>query len=334
MGTPSVGGVGGDGGSVYVQCVQGASLAAYTQFNRKFMAQPGDRHRRECLHTADGKDLYLSVPPGTEIRSGNQNPGIANNELLSDMNVEGDVFKLASGGQGGCVTNRFNPSKGERKHVYLELKMIADAALTGFPNAGKSSLLRAMSRAIPKVGDYPFTTIRPMIGAVMYNDGSQVKVADLPGLIEGAHANRGMGHRFLRHIERTKVVVLVVDINGFQLKADEPLRSPLEMIVCLLKELALYQDVILNRSMMLLFNKIDTRGAEGRFHHTMEQLRKLDEHHELLHDCEHSHVILERAKEFCDNKMNNVYQVSAQNLTGLTKVKQDLHRMLIDNIRE
>lgn len=169
QGCPSAGGIGGSGGHVFVQCVKGASLRPYIERNnRRIIAEHGEHYKKGKLKMKAGRNAFIVVPPGTEIRS-------SNNILISDLNTDGDIIKIANGGDGGSSkTQDFNGVKGERKNIILELKTIADVALTGFPNAGKSSLLRMLSRARPKVGEYPFTTISPMVGSVFYTDGRQV----------------------------------------------------------------------------------------------------------------------------------------------------------------
>lgn len=169
QGCPSAGGIGGDGGHVFVKCMKGASLRPYTlRNNRRVIAEHGEHYQRGKIKMKPGRNAFIVVPPGTEIKS-------EKNKLISDLNSEGDIIKVAKGGSGGSSkTQDFNGLKGERQNITLELKTIADVALTGFPNAGKSSLLRMLSRARPKVGEYPFTTISPMVGSVFYTDGRQV----------------------------------------------------------------------------------------------------------------------------------------------------------------
>ena len=169
QGCLSAGGVGGKGGSVYIKCVKGASLGQYTLLrNRRVVAGHGSNYKKGRLKVISGQDAYVLVPPGTEVRSGN-------NVLITDLNKEEQIIKVANGGAAGSAkTTDFNGLRGESKNIVLELKTIADVALTGFPNAGKSSLLCALSRARPKVGNYPFTTIRPMVGSIFYSDSRQV----------------------------------------------------------------------------------------------------------------------------------------------------------------
>lgn len=147
----------------------------------------------------------------------------------------------------------------------MDLKLIADTGLVGFPNAGKSTLLKAISRANPKIASYAFTTIMPQIGTLEYEDYRQITMADLPGLIEGAHKNVGMGHQFLKHVERTKLLVLIIDIFGFQLSQNHTRRNCLENVYALNKELELYDATLLEKPSILLVNKMDTNGSEEEY---------------------------------------------------------------------
>ena len=150
--------------------------------------------------------------------------------------------------------------------------MIADLGLVGFPNAGKSTLLKAISKAKPKIASYPFTTIKPNLGHLGYKDGRIITMADLPGLIEGAHYNVGMGHRFLKHVERTKILLFVVDVQGFQLNPNSPKRSAFETIALLNRELELYKSDLLDKPAVCLINKMDTDGAKEELNRLEEQL--------------------------------------------------------------
>ena len=206
------------------------------------------------------RETRVVVPVGTEVT-------LAETGLkLADLDAEGDSVVLAYGGEGGSpLTNeRHNGLPGDGCTVLLELKSIADVGLVGFPNAGKSSVLGALSRARPKVADYPFTTVRPNVGVVQFPDLSVARVADIPGLIRGASENVGMGHAFLRHIERTRALLYVVDVDGFQLSARHPRESAIEAVVQLGRELSLYQPGLQARPALLAVNKIDLPGgAEG-----------------------------------------------------------------------
>lgn len=168
-------------------------------------------------------------------------------------------------GAGGCSGSNFIGTKGTIRNITLDLKIIADIGLVGFPNAGKSTLLKAISNARPKIASYPFTTIMPQIGVLEYSDYRQITVADLPGLIENAHKNIGMGHQFLKHVERTRLLMLIVDINGFQLSQKHRWRNCLENVYSLNKELELYDATLLEKPSILLVNKMDLDGSIDKF---------------------------------------------------------------------
>jgi len=319
QGCASSGGLGGNGGHVYIKCLKGSSLTTYaTLQNRRIIAGHGGHHIKSKMKVDNGKNVYIYVPPGTEIKTND-------NFLITELNKDSQVIKIANGGAGGSArTEAFNGKKGERKNIVLELKLIADAALTGFPNAGKSSLLRALSRARPKVGEYPFTTINPSVGSIFYDDDTKVTVADLPGLIEDSYLNKGMGHKFLRHVERTKVILLVVDIKGFQLRSNHPFRTPFETVVLLLKELSLYQDVLLNRPFYLIINKMDLLDSETKYKTLMDGLQHIEANHELIKDNENAENIVSCIRQILQN--NNIVKTSAITQVGLELVKKCLHQ--------
>jgi len=257
MGHPKYGGIGGKGGSVIVVAEEDITLAQVLKKNhtRLYKASPGENSHVHRLVGEAGADLVIPVPVGVTVYS---QTGVK----LGEMNEVGDKVVIANGGIGGRKVTQFNGLKGEEMKAVLDLKLIADIGLVGFPNAGKSSLLRAISRAKPQVADYPFTTLRPQLGIIRYDDLRQITMADLPGLIEGAHRNLGLGHRFLKHVERTKLLVFVVDINGFRLGPAYPHRKPSETIALLNKELELYGKDVLSKPALLVVNKMDTDGAE------------------------------------------------------------------------
>lgn len=322
QGSPSSGGLGGKGGSVFIKCVKGGSLAPFTlRQNRRIVAGHGEHYRKNMFNAKPGKDKYVNVPPGTEVRTGD-------NELMTDLSKPNEVIKIANGGFGGSAKTSFFGTKGERKNIILELKTIADVALTGFPNAGKSSLLRVVSRARPKVGHYPFTTINPMVGSIFYNDSRQITVADLPGLIEDAHLNKGMGHKFLRHIERTKAIVLVVDVDGFQLKEGYKFRSALDTILLLMRELVLYKDILLTRPFILVVNKMDTLTAETNLNQLCREIKSLDKGHVLLRDSVFAEEIQEHVTLLAENNFENVIPVSAKQGLGIELLQKQLYNLL------
>ena len=269
QGIERLGKMGGDGGSVYAVVEKRTTLEQLAAKSKvKFVASAGTNADSKHLRAKPGGNLYLPVPRGTVVwrDDGSQ---------LRDLNSEGQRVLLVTGGKGGGPTNpRWTGVRGERSHFVFELKLIADSGLVGYPNAGKSTLLNKISRATPKIADYPFTTLRPHLGAVWYSDRQSVTVADLPGLIEGAHLNRGMGHKFLRHIERTNCLVFLVDINGYKHSLTHPHLSPLRSIINLGRELDLYQPGLCDREAVLLVNKMDSEGAHEKYESLINDLKE------------------------------------------------------------
>ncbi len=265
-GGPS-GGDGGHGGSVYVVASPHTNTLINYRFHPEFSADRG-RHGEGSNRTgANGEDLELAVPIGTlvyEKTSDSERPL----RLLADLNEQGQRVLVAKGGRGGLGNARFAsatnraPRKvqpgepGEIKDLRLELKLLADVGLVGFPNAGKSTLIARISAARPKIADYPFTTLTPNLGVVGLSDDRSFVVADVPGLIEGAHRGQGLGHQFLRHLERTKVLVHLVDVSGASG------RDPVEDLDTVRKELELFQPELATKPQLVAANKIDAAGHD------------------------------------------------------------------------
>ena len=251
------GGDGGDGGDVIFVASTGELTLSDFVFNRHFSAENGGDGRSKDMHGRRGQDLIIKVPLGTIIR--NKETG----DILADIDEAGAEVVIAKGGHGGRGNARFaTPSnRAPREHepgevtepleLGLELKLIADVALVGYPNAGKSTLLSRISNAHPKVAAYPFTTLHPVIGVMEYPDFRKVTVADIPGLIDGAHLNRGLGHYFLRHIERTKLLIYLVDLGGVDG------RDPNDDVRILKNELEAYMEGLSSRAKIVLANKTD-----------------------------------------------------------------------------
>ncbi|KAG5891073.1 hypothetical protein JTB14_005709 [Gonioctena quinquepunctata] len=249
-GLPKFGGVGGKGGDVIAVAKENIFLDNVYQRNKR----------------PPGEDLRVEVPVGVSLVT-----DLGKN--LGELNDEGEELVVAKGGTGGHPKNGFLGTRGQAYHMRLDLKLIADIGLVGFPNAGKSTLLKAISAAKPKIASYPFTTVKPNVGILTYKDYRQISMADLPGLIEGAHANKGMGHKFLKHVERTKLLLMVVDINGFQLSPQHSYRNCLETVMLLTKELEMYNEDLLTKPSMLLINKMDSEGALGKFQEIKDHLK-------------------------------------------------------------
>ncbi len=251
------GGDGGGGGHVILRATTSQQSLQDLMYNRHYAAPNGPNGKGKDMHGRKAPDVELTVPVGTLVYDRNTQ------ELLVDLAEDNMTFIVARGGKGGRGNARFlsnfnrapknsEPGEpGEEKEIFLELKTIADAGLVGYPNAGKSTLLRAISSARPKVAAYPFTTLHPNVGVVEYPDFTRLTVADIPGLIDGAHANVGLGHAFLKHIERTHLLVFVLDMAG----TDG--RQPWDDLRHLRDELELYMKGLSSRPAIILANKMD-----------------------------------------------------------------------------
>ena len=205
-----------------------------------------------------GADVVIRSPVGVSVVTDQ-------GEVIGDLLADEDVVLVAKGGPGGNKATEFMGLRGQARSVKLDLKLIADVGFVGFPNAGKSTLLKAISRARPKIASYPFTTIQPNLGICEFKDMRRMSLADLPGLIEGASYNLGMGHKFLKHVERTRMLLFVVDVNGFQFKVDSPHRSALDTVLLLNRELELYKEELLTKPAVLVITKMDSKGSEEQF---------------------------------------------------------------------
>lgn len=242
---------------------------------KRIIAGAGVNSSIRALKGGVGENKEVLAPVGITVTTDD-------GKVIGELNAEGDRVLVAKGGRGGSFHSGFLPRKGQAHQIRLDLKLIADLGLVGFPNAGKSSLLSALSHAQPQIASYAFTTLRPEIGKVMYEDHKQISVADLPGLIEGAHLNKGMGHKFLKHVERTSQLLFVVDVCGFQLASKTPFRSAFEAVQLLTKELELYKEDLLSKPALLVVNKMDLPDAEDRLAELQEQLQNPDEFSHLL----------------------------------------------------
>jgi GTPase len=267
-GGPS-GGDGGHGGSIYIVASPHTNTLINYRFHPEFDAERG-RHGEGSNRTGHGgADLELAVPIGTLVYEKPTHPGGAPS-LLADLAHEGDRVLVAKGGRGGMGNARFATSTnraprkvqpgepGEEKHLRLELKLLADVGLVGFPNAGKSTLIAHISAARPKIADYPFTTLTPNLGVVGLSGDRSFVVADVPGLIEGAHRGLGLGHQFLRHLERTKVLIHLVDVSSASG------RDPVDDLDTVRQELELFQPAFAARPQLVAANKIDALDDESR----------------------------------------------------------------------
>ncbi len=264
------GGDGGHGGNVIVRADASISSLIEYRFKHHFKAERGTHGKGSRMHGATGDDLVLRVPVGTLVTEYFEEEK-ACGEMLADLTHDGEEVIVARGGCGGRGNTHFVTSTrrapafaelgepAQEGWIELEMKLMADAALVGMPSAGKSSLIANMSAARPKIADYPFTTLVPNLGVATAGDLSFV-IADVPGLIEGAHEGRGLGHEFLRHIERTALIVQVVDLTG-----DYEGRDPLEDYEVIARELELYASELAERPRIVVANKADVAGTEEAF---------------------------------------------------------------------
>ena len=268
-GGPS-GGDGGRGGDVWLESDEGLNTLLHLRYNPEHKAERGKHGEGSNRHGKDGEDIIVRVPVGTQVLDAESG------ELLFDFTEPNQRFLAAKGGKGGWGNAHFaTPTRrapryhytgrpGQEKELQLELKLIADVGLVGFPNAGKSTLISVISAAKPKIADYPFTTLEPNLGVVDLGDFRTFVVADIPGLIEGASEGAGLGDRFLRHVERTKLILHLVDVSSFSG------RDPVEDYEIINRELANYSPELAERPQIVVATKIDALDEPER----LEALRK------------------------------------------------------------
>jgi len=293
------GGDGGNGGSVIFLAVENLNTLIDFRFQQHFKASKGQNGMGKKKTGKAGKDLILKVPVGTQIFEED------NNTLTEDLNVAGQKVIVAEGGKRGLGNVRFksstnraprkktNGTKGECFWFWLQLKVIADIGIIGMPNAGKSSLLSALTKAKPKIANYPFTTLNPNLGVTHYDD-KELTIADIPGLVEGAHEGTGLGDKFLRHIERCKILIHLIDITN-----EDVLKNYLKIR----KELLKYGENLSKKKEIIVFNKID-----------------------IIDDSQ----IKEKINDFKKKVKKNIYQISVIQNKGLTNIK----KMMVNNVHK
>lgn len=296
MGGPA-GGDGGRGGHVIFIADEGLNTLMDFKYKKHFKAERGVHGLGKNMHGATGEDMLIKVPVGTVIKDDD------NGQVLADLTYPGQQTVVSKGGRGGRGNARFSSSRnqapsfaengepGEERWIRLELKLLADVGLVGFPNAGKSTLISRISSAKPKIADYPFTTLVPNLGVVETKNKDTFVVADIPGIIEGAHQGIGLGHDFLRHIERNRVLLYILDA------AESDGRDIREDYNTLRQELKLFNEKLVNRPFLVIVNKMDIPGAR-------ENADKLEDiPNELLH------FISAVTGEGIDNLIEKVYQL-------------------------
>ncbi len=300
MGGPA-GGDGGDGGSIILEADEGLRTLMDFRYKRHYQAENGEDGRNKKQFGSDGKDLVLRVPTGTLVKD--EESGI----VLADLKENGQRYVCARGGRGGKGNTKFKNSirrtprfaepgtKGQEKEILLELKLIADVGLIGFPNVGKSTILASVTSAKPKIANYHFTTLKPNLGVVSIGEGHSYVLADIPGLIEGASEGAGLGHEFLRHVERTRLLLHVIDASG------QENRDPVEDFYKINEELKQYSEKLPKKKQIIILNKMDLPQAQEN----LERIKK-----ELGKDYE-------------------IYQVSAATGQGLDDIKKVAYERLL-----
>lgn len=308
-GGPS-GGDGGDGGSVYIESTEGLNTLLHFRYNPESQAGRGRHGEGGKRHGANGEDITLQTPVGTIIYDD------ITGEVIHDFIRAGEKILVAPGGRGGRGNAQFaspvnraprrceKGRPGQERWLTLELKLIADVGLVGLPNAGKSTLISRISAARPKIADYPFTTLEPNLGVVDLGDFKTFVVADIPGLIEGAHAGAGLGDRFLRHIERTKLLLHLVDVSGLA-------QNPVADYRIVARELEAYSSQVAAKPKIVVATKLDAAPADSQ-----EDANRLEE-----------------IKEFCEREGLEFHAISAVTGQGLKELLRAIERRL-DAIRK
>ena len=270
------GGNGGDGGSVWLVADEGLNTLIDFRHQRDFRAQRGENGMGRQMAGKAGEDATIRVPVGTSVIN------VDTDELIGDLTEHGRRLKVAEGGHGGAGNVNFKSStnrsprkatpgsEGEERELRLELKVLADVGLLGFPNAGKSTFIRAVSAATPRVADYPFTTLQPHLGVVRIGTDQSFVIADIPGLIEGAAEGAGLGIQFLKHVSRTRLLLHLVDIAPLDEETD-----PVEQVRAIESELEKFDEELLQRPRWLVFNKADLLPPEEREKRAEALVRKL-----------------------------------------------------------
>jgi GTP-binding protein len=303
-GGPS-GGDGGHGGSVYMEATGQLNTLLQFRFNPEYRGGRGAHGEGSNRHGKDGEDVIILVPAGTLVTDAES--GV----LIHDFSQVGERLVIAAGGRGGRGNAQFATSTnrapryhqdgrpGEVRELQLELKLIADVGLVGFPNVGKSTLISRISAARPKVADYPFTTLEPHLGVVAYGDWDSYVVADIPGLIEGAHEGTGLGLEFLRHIERTKLLLHVIDVSSTE-------RDPVDDFLTISRELELYNADLLGKPQLVAASKMDALDEPAR---------------------------VERLRDFCKARGLELFPISAVTGLGLKELVNALGKR-VEELRQ
>lgn len=271
------GGDGGKGGDIYFEVDPDSNTLIDFRYNKKFKAENGKNGEGAHKYGKSGENLYIKVPIGTIVRDAKTN------RVLADLSREGQKELILAGGRGGKGNSHFATStrqaprfaqdgeKGEEKELILELKLLADVGLIGFPNVGKSTFLSMTTSATPKIADYHFTTLEPNLGVVKTEYGDSFVIADIPGIIEGASEGTGLGLQFLRHIERTRLLLHVIDVSGSEG------RNPVQDFITINEELKKYSEKLSQRKQIIVANKVDILQDESLY----KELEKIAKEHNM-----------------------------------------------------
>ena len=312
------GGDGGKGGSVIAIADENINTLVEFRFVKKYMAKNGEKGHGADRYGRGADDIVLHMPVGTLIRD------VDTDEVVADLTTHGQEVILAKGGKGGLGNIHFKSSTnraprqctpgedGENRLLHLELKVLADVGLLGMPNAGKSTLISAVSAARPKVADYPFTTLHPNLGVVRMDENHSFVMADIPGLIEGAAEGAGLGHRFLRHLSRTGLLLHVVDLAPF----DEGV-EPASEALALAEELRKYDEALYDKPRWFVLNKLDVVPEEERAERVADFLKAVGWNHPTPDD----------EFEF-DVETPRVFEISAVNRQGTADLMYAIHRYI------
>jgi len=297
------GGDGGKGGSLILSADSNVFSLDHFRNRTIIKAQNGVQGGSKNCKGKNGKDLVLNVPLGTLVKNA------ATKEILFDFSEKNQTWRICAGGKGGKGNSRFKTSvhqapyictegtPGESCKVELELKLIADIGFVGMPNAGKSTLITTMTHTKVKIAPYPFTTLQPNLGMIQYNGGLQLLIADIPGIIEKAHENKGLGLSFLRHVERTSALIFLIELAPYQS------RNPYEEFLMLRKEIEAYNPLMLDKPYLVVLNKIDQEGAA------------------------------ELAADFRSRyQKNNLFEISSLHNIGLAELKNAMQQLYLSSI--
>lgn len=313
------GGDGGRGGSVFALADENINTLVDYRFVKRYQARNGEKGHGQDRYGKGADDIELRMPIGTQVRD------FDTGKIVADLTQHGQKICLVKGGKGGMGNVHFKSStnraprqatpgeEGEARILCLELKVLADVGLLGMPNAGKSTLIRAVSAAKPKVADYPFTTLQPNLGVVRMDDNHSFVVADIPGLIEGAADGAGLGHRFLKHLSRTGLLLHVVDLAPF----DEAV-NPAQETLAIVDELRRYNDDLYDKPRWLVLNKVDMLPEECRAEKVAQ----------FLQDIAWEHAVPDDQFVF-DIHTPRVFQTSALNKEGTQQLMYAIHRYLL-----